>query len=444
MNITELQIKYDQIKNQMQLLYNSEPEGMSEENQAKFDELNLQATSLENQIRNAKSQERLVNAGSEPLGRITKADDIILDDPAQGMKSYTHSQRVSSGRVLPDHLALSMGHYIRSLAGDKHSDLWLQQNIPSSLHSEGTNSTGGYFVYGELSSELIRLIASYGVALREPYSRPMVSETLDVPRRVTGLTATWTGEGEAITESTAVIDLIRLIARKLAVLCRFSGELFSDSVIELGNFFAIEASWAIAKGLDDALFVGDGTSTYGGIYGICSKLSTINGVDQGGGLILAAGNLWSEITLPNLVDLISICPDYAMQNAKWYCSSQFYGSVLCRLMYSASGTSQSELVDGIQRQLFLSFPVVTSPSMPTSEANSQICCLFGDMRKAVSVGYREQIAIEASNSAYINEQDSFSRDLLAFRAKMRGDINCHDVGDDTTAGPVVGLITAAS
>jgi len=76
--------------------------------------------------------------------------------------------------------------------------------------------------------------------------------------------------------------------------------------------------------------------------------------------------------------------------------------------------------------------------MPTAEANSQVCALLGDFTLGASFGDRRQTTIAMS------EHSSFSADVTDIRGTERFDIVVHDVGNSSTAGPIVGLQTAAS
>jgi HK97 family phage major capsid protein len=82
--------------------------------------------------------------------------------------------------------------------------------------------------------------------------------------------------------------------------------------------------------------------------------------------------------------------------------------------------------------------VIFSQVMPSTEANSQICALLGDYRMGSAMGDRRSLTLALST------EYKFAEDQLAIRGTDRFDINVHDVGSTTVAGPIVGLITAAS
>jgi HK97 family phage major capsid protein len=70
------------------------------------------------------------------------------------------------------------------------------------------------------------------------------------------------------------------------VLTTVSNELNEDAFVNLADDVAGEIAYAFAKKEDECGFVGDGTSTYGGIEGVASKLlgqtEDVNFVDFGG------------------------------------------------------------------------------------------------------------------------------------------------------------------
>jgi HK97 family phage major capsid protein len=63
---------------------------------------------------------------------------------------------------------------------------------------EGVDGAGGFLVPEELMANIIVLREQFGVFRQECQVVPMGSDTLNWPRRLTGLTATFTGENQAL------------------------------------------------------------------------------------------------------------------------------------------------------------------------------------------------------------------------------------------------------
>jgi len=180
---------------------------------------------------------------------------------------------------------------------------------------------------------------------------------------------------------------------------------------------------------------GDGTDDDLNILGVTTRLSSINGVDDGGGLVLGSGNAWDELTVDDFLKMKGQAR--YVREGKWYMSSEFFWTCIAGLIMDAGGRTMMETSRG-PVLAFLGSPVEITPSMPRTEANSQIACLYGDLRLSSTHGVRKELTIEQDTSVKFIERQ------VAVLGTQRHALSNHTLGDDTTAGPMVGLITAAS
>jgi HK97 family phage major capsid protein len=338
------------------------------------------------------------------------------------------------------------GAFMLASRGNERMKQWLggQGIHVKSGNNEGNNAEGGILVPDQLVADLIDLRNEYGVARRNSYVLGMTSDHAKRPRRAGGLSAYFVGEGKAGTASTKVWNSVGLTAKKLMVLSKMTSELNEDAIIQLGDDLAGEIAYAFAVKEDDCAFNGDGTSTYGGIDGIAPKLKSINGVDEGAGLVLASGNLWSEIVLADFHRVLARTPSYAKRGGRWYMSPTFIDEVAMKLVYAAGGASGAELTSGVTNRSFLGYPIEPVETMPGTQANSQVAALFGDLRQACTFGDRRVVTIDFATTGTVDGEDLFSTDQIAIRGTERIDFVAHDLGDSSTPGAVVGLITQAS
>ena len=163
----------------------------------------------------------------------------------------------------------------------------------------------------------------------------------------------------------------------------------------------------------------------------------INGVDDGGGLVLASGNLWSEIVEADINKLIGQCPNYQGIQPKLYCSNPFFWQVLNKINNAKGGVSKMEF-QGVQKLACMGYPVEIVNVMRKTDGNSTVPLLFGDLRLSSTHGRRQQITVEQSNDVKFLERQ------VAVLGTQRHAVTNHSLGDATNAGPIVGLITAAS
>jgi HK97 family phage major capsid protein len=331
--------------------------------------------------------------------------------------------------------------------------------IVTKTQRENNNSSSGFLVPDEFQNDLIDLREQYGIFRQNAKIVPMASDTRSDPRRVNGVTAYFVGESTAATLSDKTWDRVRLTAKKLMVLTKYTNELNEDAVLNVGDDLAGEIAYAFALKEDQCGFTGDGTSTYGGIVGATNALLNVSAtISSILGLTVASGtgyaSSYGSIVLTDFNKVVASVPEYAdvPGECKWYCSKFFWGSVMQKLAVAAGGNRVAEIEDGALRKSFLGYPVVVSQVLPKASAVSQVCCLFGNLRMAASLGDRRMTTIQMSDSAL----NAFEQDEVVIRGTERFDIVVHDVGDaaapatpksaqaGNVSGPIVGLITASS
>lgn len=310
---------------------------------------------------------------------------------------------------------------------------------------ESVNETGGYTVPPEFGNDLIDLREQYGVFRRNAKVVPMASDTRTDPRRTGGLTAYFPGEAGSITASDMAWDQVELVAKKLAVLARYSSEVNEDSILNFGDTLAGEIAYAFSEKEDRCGFLGDGTSTYGGITGACTKLLALSATRANiAGVVVGTGNLFSELVIGDFEAVVAKLPQYADGDmAKWYVHRGFYWNVMVKAMLASGGVTAAEIEDA-RNQRFMGYRVEFTQVMPNVDANDQIVALFGDLSKAASFGTRRDTQIAFS------EHSRFANDQIEIRGTERFDINVHDVGNASATaasrvpGPIVGLLSAAA
>lgn len=317
-----------------------------------------------------------------------------------------------------------------TIFGDAQAIDWCKsRGVPVvKAQGEGVDSAGGFLVPEELLAQIIVLREQFGVFRKECHVVPMGRDTLNWPRRTGGLTAVFTSENSAITESQASWDNINLTAKKMAALTRMSSEIAEDAVVSIADWLVGEIAYAFAAKEDDCGFNGDGSSGYGGIRG----LSTIfqDGSHTAGQYQVSSATLTSMVAA-DFTGVMGLLPQYALEGAKWYMSQQVFYSAAGTVLAKAGGNTTLTLVDPLTPRL-LGFPVVFAQKLPIATPGSgKPMFYFGDLSKAAALGDRRSVTIARSNERY------FDTDQIGLRGTARVDINCHDLGDTSAAGPLV-------
>lgn len=324
--------------------------------------------------------------------------------------------------------------YAATLCNNKPATEWLERHglgIQASMSGSG-NSAGGYLVPEVLEGNLIRLVEEYGVALKECRVVPMSSDNVSFPRRAGGFTSYWLGQNAAITASDVSFDQVRLEAKKLAVLTSFSTELGEDAAYSLGDVLSQEFAYQMSYDLDNALFNGDGSSTYGQILGLKNALAA--GSIQTDG---ANDDTYGEVVQAELDSAMGLVKQYPGMRNKWYTHSSGYYNVMQRLAMAAGGNTVEHFENGMPSRSYAGYPVVfaqvLSAGVNTTDLSDIIWAFFGDLSQAVTIGLKRGITI-AQSADY-----GFNTDSIYVRCTMRCDVNVHERGTSTAAGPIVAL-----
>lgn len=298
---------------------------------------------------------------------------------------------------------------------------------------------GSALVQTELLPRMIQMLGVYGKFRKNATIVPLGNNSATVPMIKGDLTIYCPGEGAEIDKSDMKFNQVGLYPRKFAGLAAVSSELIEDSVVGLGEILGISFARSLAKKEDEIGFMGDGTSEYFAMVGICGMLRAVNEtISEIAGLVVGTGNVYGELTLDDFQKVVGILPEDADENAKWYCSKRFYYNCIWPLAREAGVANIFEILSDRKSKYFLGYEVEFVSAMPSAAANSQICAILGDLQLGAYLGERRMLTVDKSSDVL------FKNDQIAVRATERIDINAFGVGDKTNPGPIVGLITAAS
>ena len=431
---------------------------------------------IENDIQETlKSMPAVQTGDTDPVGTSEK----LAAEKQKKTQAIIPIQQLSSARMrfwhpLPGenreqmlHRAYGAGRWLLSVCSPDEevrakNRLWCrEQGVQSLAQTESVNSAGGVLVPEVLSDQIIILREQYGVFRRFAKVYPMESDNLTVPRRTSGLTAYYVSDSISATESQMGWDGVTLVAKELAALVRYPNTLSDDAVINIADTLSGEIAYAFALAEDNAGFIGDGTLTYGGISGLTVIIDdanhgnavTTNGTTNGGKQVAAAGGTGiSTVVLSDFEKCVGLLPQYASMNACWFMSRAIYASGPQRLMDAGGGNTNETLAVGSMGNLnaqdpfgrpyrtFLGYPVIITQVMNSvlGTQTSKIVALLGDLSMSSSLGQRKEIRIDASPHRY------FEFRQVGLLGVQRFDIVNHDLGNTTTAGPVVALETSAS
>lgn len=343
--------------------------------------------------------------------------------------------------------AYRSGMYLRSiLANDDtvraEARRWCKDHgvgVESRIQAGGINSLGGVLTNPELGTEIIRLVEEFGVFPQFAKRVRMNSDTLVYARRTGGLAARPVGENVEVAASDVTFDNIELTAKIWGVANRTPNSLLEDSVIELADLFALETSQAFSEAFDGAGFIGDGTLTYHGVTGVCTKI--LQSAYSASVVTATSNTTFGDLTMKNFTDLLARLPMYARsRNARWYISPAGWGAAMLRLSMlpggssNAGGNNADNVAAGFGER-FLGYPVTLVQPMQSALTGTTgtVAALFGDLSQAAIFGERRAISVKTASERYIEFDQT-----MTF-ATTRNAMIVNDIGSTTKAGPVVAL-----
>lgn len=399
-------------------------------------------------------EERIAAKEAELRAVVEKAAPAPTPAPAAEAPKPAE-KRIEIRGVVPHHTQLSAfndgpdaveqayrcGRWLRAHVFKNAEDLrWCKDNgVENRALGESNNAAGGVLVPEEFAARVIRLVENYGTFAASSVEKvTMTRDTMIIPKRVTGTTAYFVGEGTAVNESEPTYANVQLIAKKLAVGTRMSSEVVEDALISLADAVATEFSTSLAYKIDLCGWVGDGTSAYGGIQGAVNR---INDGTHAASIVTSGATRtgFETLTVADFVNVIGKLPLYARTGAQWYISPTGFASSMARLRYAAGGNTV-ETVGGGTNEMFLGFPVNLVHVMDSTLGADagKVKVLFGNLGLSSIYARRRDFSVRMYDQVYA------TTDQLLLQGTMRFDIVHHSLGDNSVAGPVVALKTAAA
>jgi len=396
------------------------------------------------------------DAGGELHNRVTTlndgreelpADQILLCDRIRipAVSAFmSRIPRAYTGEKSKEKAYIAGRFFMAALYDHEGSQKWCNDHGvawksggPRGALSTGDNSKGAVLVPTEVEQAIIVLREERGVAAREARLERMMSDTKLVPRYASGPTAYFVGENDAITGSDIKHDNIQLTAKKLAALVLASTEISEDAYIDIGDMITMHIAYAFADKEDECLFNGDGTSTYGGMTGLK------HGLNAGSKVTAPTADIaFSDLIIDTFESMVGKLPSYADNgNAKWYIHRAGWAASMARLADAAGGNTTETIAAGPNMRMFLGYPVVfvnVMNSTLTDQTSTDGLCYFGNLSMAAAIGRRRGITIRVTEERYIEY------DQIGIFGTQRFDVNVHERGTSSAAGPIIGLSTPSS
>ena len=453
MTMEEIIAALGELSMQLQAILDAQAPTQAQLDQA--DEIVKQIEELEKSKKSLEKRNEIKSANEARMAAL-KTPVHTVPSPTKTEQKQTITVGGRKSRVFGNNEdAFKAGRFFQAALGNsEEAKSWCEQNgVNFKALSSNVEGQGGLFVIPEVETAIVRLVEDYGIIRRYADVTSTNSDRKIKWKRASGNTAYFLSETGTPTSTDAAWQTITLTPKILGALTKYSLILDADAAVNLGDEITRELAYAMAVKEDQCAFVGDGTSTYGGIVGLAGAFKKTledgggtwtNDTHKGylGGAVVADGNAFSEVTLQNFINTKNKVARYPGMNPSWFIHDVTAAATMERLQYALSGNSTPNTVDGLPAK-FLGYPVVYVNAMPSTEANSQVFALFGDLAMASIFCERQGVEIATNTQSETN----FLTRSAQVLGTERFDFVVHDNGNynataaSRTRGAVAALIS---
>lgn len=306
-------------------------------------------------------------------------------------------------------------------------------------YGSNTQAGGGALTFMEFIPDLIQNVLQYGVSRKLAQVWPMSQEQAVIPK-MTGIhTLTYPQQNATATQSTGVsYSNVTLNAKTGICIVKLAKQLVQDANIMVLDNVMQQIARTVAYTEDVELLTANGQPEFGGCVGVNARFAGISSTLVAGGAVSGgtAATAFASTTMTMITALLGVLPDYARNGAVWVCNPVFLGT-LARLGQAQGGVTFQETMQYGYVPMFLGKPVLTSnvlSAAPSTQYTPYL--LYGDFKRGAVIGDRFGLELDATDIRY---WDDFA---VGVRGVIRHDVNVHDVGDATNAGPICCLFSS--
>ena len=287
------------------------------------------------------------------------------------------------------------------------------------LNTEGSDSQGGFLVPDEYEMEVIKLLNDYGLFRQKCRVKTMGGKTFKQPKLLAGVTATFTNEAAAATESNPTFSQIVWTAKKLDVVTGLSQELYEDEEVDIISELAEITASAMSQKEDNQGFLGSGSPITGAF-----SAGSINSV-------VLSGQNPNTMTWVKFISMLTAIRSVGLKKfgnsePEWYMHRAILSIILSLVDTQGRPMFDTDKVWKTRELLGYGFNLSEELNDGTAAASRPIL-LFGNLWWSV-LRERKGLLMRMSDSAVVGGNSAFEKDLLFVKTSERFDIQ-HIMGD---------------
>lgn len=370
----------------------------------------------------------------EVLSQLKGEFKSIVDEAlAEGIKDIAGKEVSDQVSAIVKKMRLDQAMFGRDASGlDDETKIQFVKDVRSIVRNEKTallsnnDSTGGYLVPSEVHAGIMRIAASVGLISRDAMHFTMTSDTLDIPR-YTGadLQGEYIGEDEEGSETGVAFGDAKLRAQTWITIFRVGNTLIADANVNVADWLLGLVAEGLASRMDKEGFIG-GTFTGSPFVGILGS-SDVTAYSMPTG---ASTDAFDDFTADHASDVIGNVKESILSGCAFY----FHRTVWAKIrqqktsngMYTV-GQNNSMIAANFKKEgimpagVLWDFPVYTTDALPafSASAASTKFGVFGNLKKGLYVGDRQNLEIARNEGTTIGGKNVFAANQVAIRALHR-------------------------
>ena len=266
-------------------------------------------------------------------------------------------------------------------------------------HSGLTAPSGEFLIPKPMLATIYTIIEEYGLAQRLATNVTLQGpgNSLDLNSIATAPTANWVGENVLFSESDIALGQNVLTVKKIGVVSSITRELQEDQILPLIPSWLEKVGEDIAKKIDQSWLIGDGSSTYGDMVGICNK-SSVQSFTAGSGDLAPADIV--ENDLDQVVRLLTTArrarAQWIMARILWDYVRKFESTVGARIV--------QQMLQDAARQAYDGFNVNLSEALDNTNGDvaNRDFAVLGDFSKSF-FGTKRGVTVETSTEGVLSD-----------------------------------------
>jgi len=372
-------------------------EGFTEEQQSEIEGLSSEFDTLNKQLETAEKVESMKARAVAPSGRKTTAAGVVVPAPERTQKNGGFE---NAGAFL-------MAVKKASQTGE------IDKRFNAATMKESVGEDGGFLVPEEISNAILKKLAGDESLMAKTTALQVGGNnlTLTVDENQPwsgGVTAYWTAEGSAITESKASFKQASWRLHKLAALVKATDELLDDAVA-LESYIMASAPNAIMHQINKAILTGNGI---GKPLGIINSSFAVTVAAEG-------GQSADTVNAVNVIKMYSRMFPSARANAVWYINPAVEEQL--RQMQDPNG-AYIYLTPGSQMNQSPYATLLGRPVMPLMAGMPALGdvgdIIFADLSYFYMI--RKASGVKSATSIHLH----FDKEITSFRFSLRVDGKC--------------------